>query len=220
MVVSHLDQDHCGLIPYLDRRFHIGQVVCPTTGALTEFGARVRRFLRAAGLPFRTLAEGGELRGGELDCRVLHPDARFLSDATLPENEKSMVVRGEFGSFSFLLTGDVQSRAMRRLCRDYGDRLAADLLVLPHHGRYHEGLEGFIDNVRPAVVVVSGEADDCPPETAALLGARGIPLWITGREGAIIVDVGRDGVRLRGHVSGRMMEFEPRRAGGERGLDG
>ena len=92
---------------------------------------------------------------------------------------------------------------MRRLCATYGDELRADLLVLPHHGRYHQGLEEFLDRVRPAVAIASGDAEGVGRRTVRALRQRGVPRWITGREGAIIITGDGGGVRLKGFASGR-----------------
>lgn len=208
-VASHLNTDHCNFLPFLSRRFEIDQIIAPATGFLPPFQRLVRRTLRRHGPALRDLSEGAELIGGGLRCVVLHPNSRFAADPAVSENDRSLVLLGCYEGLSFLLPGDAQSRAIRRLSRDYGDRLMADVLVMPHHGRYHAGLDEFVGHVRPAVALVSGREEDCHARTREVLRERGVPLWITEREGAIIVTLRQGKATVAGHASGRTMEFYP-----------
>ncbi len=185
--ISHMNEDHLSFLPYLARRFAIGQVVVPRAGELSDLGEAVRRWVRAHGLELETLGEGDEVRAGALVCRVLHPTARFVTGASVSENSKSLVLHCEYGGLILLLPGDIEDDAMRRLCSDYGARLRADVLVLPHHGAYVPALEEFARLVDPRIVLASDPAGAVPAATQALLHDLGVPLWITGREGAIII---------------------------------
>jgi competence protein ComEC len=187
LVVSHLNRDHCGFLPYLRRRFRIGEVIAPASPVLTPFGRRVRDHVRRAGLPLRLLREGDSLAGGGFRCQVLHPDVRFSTAPVLSENDRSLVLRCECRGLSFLLPGDVGSEAIRRLTRHYGPALKSDVLLMPHHGSYHEGLEELVSCVQPALAVVSGTKEDCDARTVELLERQAVPLWLTAADGAITV---------------------------------
>ncbi|KPK57337.1 MAG: hypothetical protein AMK73_10270 [Planctomycetes bacterium SM23_32] len=156
VVGSHFNSDHCCFLPFLSRRFRIERVLLPHRTDQTGFRRRVEHWLDASGLRMGRLSEGSAIGGDGMRCRVLHPTARFLSDDALPENERSLVLRCEYGGLSVLLPGDAQSAAMDRLVLDYGDRLRSDVLVMPHQGHYHDALDGFVAHVAPCVAVVSG----------------------------------------------------------------
>ncbi len=202
-VVSDLSSDHCAFLPYLHRRFGIAELAVPAAVRLTPLAARVRAWARRQEMPVQPLKEGLEVRGGGLRCTVLHPDDRFAADPHLDLNDRCLVLHCRYGPVSFLLPGDVQTAALRRLSEDHGDRLRADVLLMPHHGHWHDGLAEFVDRVRPEAVLVSGGEEDLHPETAELLRSRGLDPWVTGREGAIILTVRPEGATLRGHHSGR-----------------
>ncbi len=218
LCVSHMNEDHVDFLPYLARRFDIGKVVVPQASELNDLGRTVRAWAHAHGLELQTVGEGDVLRAGALTCDVLHPSARFVTGTTVGENSKSLVLLCRYGGLTFLLPGDIEDDAIRRLCREYGSRLRTDVLVLPHHGSYVPAMDGFVRLVAPRIALASEPADGVPAATEALLRTRGIPLWITGREGAIIITF-RGG---RGHVlgwkSGRTMDFEPTPV--ERSTDG
>ncbi len=210
VVISHLDRDHCNYVPHVARRFDIARIILPRAGELRPGAARVRKGLEALELPIRLLNEGDRIGAGRLRCEVLHPGARFVLDPGLPENEKSLVVLCRFQGLSFLQTGDIQGRAMERLCRQYGDRLNADILMVPHHGRYDPALDHLLALVRPKLAIASGGEDDCGADTRDLLSYQhGVPLWITGEEGAIIVTLDGGKACVLGYASGRTMAFSP-----------
>ena len=86
--------------------------------------------------------------------------------------------------------------------------------MVPHHGHYDDALADFVTQVDPAIAVVSGEEGDCDPDTADVFKYRGVPLWITGRDGAIIITVREGRAKVLGYKSGRSMEFVPATRGG------
>jgi len=209
VVASHLDSDHCNFIPFLAERFDVAQVVLPAVGELGASAKRVREWLAAQGLELRMVREGARLVADALHCVVLHPDLAFATGRGLSENDRSLVVRCDYAGARLLLTGDIEEKAMRRLTRDCGEALRADVLVMPHHAHHHGGLEEFVAAVQPRAAIVSGGETDCHPATAAMLAERGVSLWITAREGAIIVRVEGGKVHMEGHASGRATAFEP-----------
>jgi len=207
-VLSHFNTDHCVFFPYLTRRFRIARAVLPKVPQSAPLADAVRDLLHRRGVRVHNVAEGGAFEGGGLTCEVFHPGRRFAFSEGVSQNDMSMVVRGRYGGLSFLLPGDVEERAIERLLRDYGDRLRSDVLVLPHHGQYHAGLGRFLDWVRPLAAVASNDGACCGAQTAKALRYRGIPLWETGRDGAVIVTLPPGGVRIEGYASGRSKIFE------------
>ena len=92
----------------------------------------------------------------QLDDRT-HVEVLFPGD-DLPDatsvNNRSLVLRITCDDQSVLLTGDIKQDAMAALL--LGDEsLAADALVLPHHGSWVAALPTFVEAVNPRVVVQS-----------------------------------------------------------------
>jgi competence protein ComEC len=214
-VLSHMDQDHVNFLPYLHRRFTIDSAVIARARPLTPFGRTVRRWLRRADIAQEEVLDGDSLSAGPLVATVLHPGARFAAGGAPSENARSLVLRCSYGGLSFLFPGDVESHAVRRLLTEHADRLKADVLVLPHHGHYHAGLDGLLAAVQPRVALAS--TTKLAPETRKLLRRRGIPVWTTGRDGAIIVQPRDDSFTVRGWKSGRAAELPLDRIGASSG---
>ena len=209
LVLSHFDRDHCNFVPYLSDRFTVDQTVVPAAGRLSPLAMMARRWLQEEGLTVRPVSEEAQLTGGPIRCLVLHPDMRFACDLQLAENEKCLVLHVTCDGLTLLLPGDIQTSAIQRLNHVYGDRLKADVLLMPHHGRYSEGLEEFVEHVRPCVAVVSGPEAECDARTRTILDERRVPLWITETEGAVVITLRGALAHVVGWRSGRSLEFEP-----------
>lgn len=207
VAVSHGNIDHCAFLPGLSRRFSVEQVITREDYDQTRLGRRLREALRENGVPITEVSRGAEIEGGGLDCVVIHPDAEYLANQKLAENDRSLVLQCRSRGLRFLLPGDIESRAILHLCETRGSALETDLLILPHHGAYHEGLERLLDLTKPNVALASGPASDVAERTRRLLRERDVPLFITGRDGAVQVTLHEGKARARAFSSGREVEF-------------
>ncbi|MHC4985199.1 MAG: ComEC/Rec2 family competence protein, partial [Planctomycetota bacterium] len=78
-----------------------------------------------------------------------------ISDGVVA-NDRSLVLRVVCDGRSVLLPGDVQADAQAALLAE-GASLAADVLVLPHHGAWARTLPAFVRAVDPEVVLISSD---------------------------------------------------------------
>ncbi|VAW95249.1 hypothetical protein MNBD_GAMMA20-408 [hydrothermal vent metagenome] len=98
----------------------------------------------------RRLKAGDSLPWGDARIEVLWP-ASFTSDNL---NRHSLVLRIHHGERSALLMGDAGKEVERALLQQ-GKKLAADVLVVGHHGASDAGDAAFLAAVRPAYSVIS-----------------------------------------------------------------
>ena len=112
-------------------------------------------------------------------------------------NGQSCVLRIDADGTSALLTGDIDARGERRLVNDARDALAAQILIVPHHGSRTSSVEPFLDSVGPRVAVFPvgyRNRFGHPHRTVlARYEMRGIPLPRTDRDGAVRFDVAPTG---------------------------
>ena len=108
----------------------------------------------------------------------------------LSRNNASLVVRVEVGESRVLLTGDIEAPTEASLLSS-GVDLGADVLELPHHGSRTSATSAFLRAVAPSVAIASAP---CPGrfgmphrEVLGRAAALGIPVWWTGRDGAVLV---------------------------------
>lgn len=97
----------------------------------------------------------------------------WTEDAFENDNNKSVVVRMDFGEASFLFTGDLEDEAIETMVEKFSgtDLLDADVYEVGHHGSANGTTEGLLDAVTPKIAVIScGPRDDRAAWTAYAYG--------------------------------------------------
>ncbi|MDX9767228.1 MAG: DNA internalization-related competence protein ComEC/Rec2, partial [Ectothiorhodospiraceae bacterium] len=182
LILSHGDDDHAGGAASLLARVPVGEV-------LGDTGDR-------DDLPSPRPCKAGEAwRWDGVDFELLHPPRGWRGD-----NEASCVLRVAAAGGSLLLTGDIERLAEAAMLRERREALAAEVMLIPHHGALTSSTPAFIDAVRPRLAVVSsgyGNRFGHPrPEILALYRERDIPVLDTAREGAITLRFEVDGLAI------------------------
>ncbi len=177
MVLSHGDNDHAGGADSVRRGLSVeSELRAPRAGE--ELGAAHCR----AGMSWYW--DG-------VQFTVLHPDSGYSRESE--ENNHSCVLEIRGGEQVALLTGDIEHEAETELIRKYGSRLAADLLVVPHHGSESSSTQGFLETVQPKLALVGcGYKNRWSFPAASVLQryrALQVPVMSTADWGAIEVDV-------------------------------
>lgn len=105
-------------------------------------------------------------------------------------NEDSMVLMLQYGEFHMLFTGDLEGDAEQQLARS-GKMLKADVLKVGHHGSKNASSQEFLEQVRPALAVIScGENNSYghpARETLERLRKAGCRMLVTPQSGAVMI---------------------------------
>lgn len=86
-----------------------------------------------------------------LNFNVLWPEAK-VADA---RNDDSCVIRIDDGSFSLLLTGDIEAGTEKALIRKWRGELHSTVLQVPHHGSNTSSSPPFLRAVSPESALAS-----------------------------------------------------------------
>jgi competence protein ComEC len=73
-------------------------------------------------------------------------------------NNSSCVLQISTPQHRLLLTGDIEAPVEYRLTQQHADQLAADVLLMPHHGSKTSSTDAFLDAVNPSWVINSSGA--------------------------------------------------------------
>jgi len=193
VVLSHGDVDHYSALPGLLERFSVGVIyVSPVmfeddNPAL----AALREAIGVSGVPLREIHGGHRLDGGE-DCRieVLHPPRKGILGG---DNANSVVLAVEYLGRRILLPGDLARPGLDDVLAE--EPIDCDVLMAPHHGSRRSNPPGLATWSTPGWVVISGSRRWDPGPTEAAYRAAGSRVLHTARQGAVGVQIDREGVR-------------------------
>ena len=203
LIVTHGDPDHLGGMPSVLRRFR------PRTiweGVPVPPHAKLREFAEAAaaaGVSWRFVQAGDRERDGGVELRVLHPPPPDWERQRV-RNEDSIVLEVRYGDVSIVLPGDIGAEGERALL----PRLTPARLVVvkaPHHGSATSSTPAFVRATSPAAVIFSaGRANRFghpAPAVVERYRAAGAALYLTARDGAIVLDTDGHTLKVGGHSS-------------------
>lgn len=173
LMVTHRDSDHSGGMASVLAALDVDEV----RSSLPENGG------------VRCLAGQRWVWDG-VTFEVLHPVAEnYASDGK--SNHVSCVLRIEAGDRRVLLTSDIEAPDEAALLARAPEKLAADVLLVPHHGSKTSSTAAFIAAVdaRDVVIPVGYRSRFGHPkaEVLARYAAAGSSVWRTDRDGAVQV---------------------------------
>lgn len=192
MVLTHPHADHVGGAAAVMRTMPVGRVLDPGMPMGTPVYLQTLQVAEERGVAWNAARQDRKLQVDGVELLFLWPTVDAL-DAPADANDISAVVLVRYGGFSALLTGDAPAEVEHRLVARYGARLRADLLKAGHHGSRTASSGAFLDAVDPQLVVISaGVRNDYGhphAEVLARLGARGIAVARTDRDGTVRIRV-------------------------------
>ncbi len=173
-------------------------------GTSGEYAGWLARTRRGGGSVLRPPALCGRHAIGGAEIEVLAPCPALADDTGA--NDNSIVIRIRYGRRAILFLGDAERAEEGRLLVGGAD-LAADVVKIGHHGSRTSTTPGLVDAVRPIHAVIStgvrNRFGHPHAATLATLGARGIRVWRTDREGAVVVDTDGEGLAISSVIGAR-----------------
>lgn len=136
LIISHGDNDHAGGADDLLGSWTIHQT---RTSVPERFNAHA----------VEACETGQNWVWDDVRFEILHPESHDF----LTGNNASCVLRISTADKRVLLTGDIEQLVETRLVEQYGETLASDLLIAPHHGSISSSSEVFLNAVSPKWVL-------------------------------------------------------------------
>jgi competence protein ComEC len=184
LMVTHRDSDHAGGTASVQAAL----VVEETRSSVRELAGN------------RCLAGQRWVWDG-VTFEVLHPAAEAYA-VNGKSNHISCVLRVTAGGRRMLLTSDIEAADEAALLARYPDDLAADVLLVPHHGSKTSSTAAFLAAVSAptAIIPVGYRSRFGHPkaEVVARYEAMGAALWRTDRDGAVEVKLSEHDIKLAG----------------------
>ena len=153
--------------------------------------------LQQAGLSQRC-SDGQNWNWDGISFEILHPALASYAGDKINNNDRGCVLRVSIGHNSILLVADIEKNSERRLLELHPDKLAATMLVVPHHGSKTSSTPAFVAAVHPRYAVfTSGYRNHFGHPKAEVVEryrATGSELLRSDEDGAILVEM--DGTNL------------------------
>jgi competence protein ComEC len=190
--VSHTDTDHIsGILELLDEiseelvGIRAGALVLPRWANEPEAMQTLITKARSAGMEILKVSAGDGFAIGDVQLSVLSPGKDADGSDT---NAQSMVLKLTYGEFQALFTGDIDAAAEESLA----DQLETiDFLKVAHHGSRYSSSQIFLNQIRPALGVISCSENNRyghpAKESVERLESVGCSLLYTMQSGAVSI---------------------------------
>jgi len=178
LMVTHRDTDHSGGTASVLAGLSVDQVSSSLADAVGE-----------------RCAAGQHWTWDGVDFEVLHPAAEAYAGESRP-NHLACVLRVTAGGRRLLLTSDIEAPDEAALLARYPDDLAAEVMLVPHHGSKTSSTPAFLQAVgaREAIIPVGyrNRFGHPKPAVVARYEALGQRIWRTDRDGALQITLGSE----------------------------
>jgi competence protein ComEC len=123
---------------------------------------------------------------------MLSPGWDTYADAAVKDNNRSCVLRVTSRFGSLLIPGDIERAAEVSLLETQPDKLAADVLIAPHHGSKTSSSSGFVAAVNPGIAIFTmgylNRFNHPKPAVVERYRQSGSHIYRSDQDGAVILD--------------------------------
>ncbi len=205
LVLTHDDLDHVGGAASVLAALEVDRLLhsLPAASPLPALAASAAR-----------CADGQAWTLDGVRFEILHPSPQVAFGRK--SNDLGCVLRVSAQGGAMLLTADIDRGAEAALVSRAGDRLRADVLLVPHHGSRSSSSAALIEAVAPQVAVVAvgyrNRFGHPAPEVLERYARSGVALRRTDLEGALTVRLGVHGVAIEAERERRRRYWHDRPA--------
>ncbi len=176
VVLTHADQDHVAGFANLQERYQVGAWF--DNGAAADTPAFAAYSNDVANRQTLLAGQQWEVDGVRIEVLWPPPGEQLQSS-----NAGSIVLRVTYGEVSFLLPGDIEGDALRRLAAD--ERFPSTVFKVPHHGSKTSD-PGSLLAARATIAIISSGCENnfghpAAPTLDALAGTKILRTDVNGR---------------------------------------
>jgi len=210
LILSHPNSDHLNGLIYIARHFNVKRV---WTNGEKRDTVGYKMFMEVIKeenihLPkFKDIPRTSKING--VPFEILYPGRDFLhkrkKDKWRGTNNNSIVIKTDFGKYSFLMPGDIMKSAESELVSVAGDNLAATVLISPHHGSESSSTGLFLDKVNPEYIIISSGWKNRfhfpHPSVLKRYASLGCKIFRTDMTGAITMATNGDSLNIIPYIT-------------------
>ncbi|PRR81314.1 ComEC/Rec2 family competence protein [Clostridium vincentii] len=196
VIATHPHEDHIGNMADIIKKYEIGAFYAPKVETNTKTFEKMVDALKDKDLKINSIKAGVDSidLGASTKVSIYSPNTDKYENL----NNYSPIIKIQFGSNSFLFTGDAEKEVEKEVLKTNAD-LKADVLKLGHHGSSSSTSEEFLRAVSPSLGIICVGIDNSyghpTKQTLKLLEDNKIKIFRTDKDGSIIIS--SDGTSIR-----------------------
>lgn len=186
LIITHYDKDHVGGAAELLDSIPVEKAYIPdyesTSSKYEDFAEK----LYELDIDSEKVQESVAFTLGEIKYTIEPSGCTYVQngDAEGNDNDMSLIVTAVYNKDSYFFAGDIEEEAIDKYLSRGGTQ--ADVIKMPHHGRYSTNTEKLIENVSPQIAIVTDDNDNkLDKEVKALLEEREISTYCSRKCGNI-----------------------------------
>lgn len=155
VIGTHPHEDHIGGLAKIINSFEIDKIIMPKASTTTKTFENLLSTIIEKGMKVTTPVAGTKYPLGDAEFTILAPNSESYKDL----NNYSVVIKLQYGSTSFLFTGDANKLSESEMINK-GFNLEADMLKVGHHGSKTATSDQFLNEVNPKYAIISVGKDN------------------------------------------------------------
>lgn len=154
LVLSHADSDHVGMALEIMQSFKVEQVVVGPSHSDSRTYQKIEEYIKENNVSRKQVGRGDKICALENACmEFLSPEIDQKNGST---NEMSLVFRFDYGENELMFTGDAEQEIQNKIAEKMEEEaLKSDYLKVAHHGSKESVDSRFLDEVKPALAIIS-----------------------------------------------------------------
>ena len=189
VVGTHPHEDHIGGLDNIVKSFDIDKIYLPNATTNTKTFEDLLDAIEEKGYKITVPKIDDEFNLGNMLFKVI-----YVGSDESDLNNTSIVLRLDFGSTSYLFTGDATGKTEKIILDKSID---VDVLKVGHHGSKYSSTDEFLDKVSPTYAIIEVGEDNSyshPSDiTIKKLNDRNIKIYRTDKDGTIkLISDGND----------------------------
>ncbi|HEX8889088.1 MAG TPA: ComEC/Rec2 family competence protein [Pyrinomonadaceae bacterium] len=202
ILATHADADHIDGLNAIISNFKVRAGLVGRAPAVDPEFAQFAATARKQGVPLLLVGRGDVFHFGAVEMEVLWPERAQGLNAPSRNND-SVVLRIQFGSRVFLMTGDIEKEAEAELTSAQGN-LHSDIIKVAHHGSRTSSTEAFVNATHPTYAIISvglsSPFGHPHKEIVERWRASGAQVLTTGERGTITISTDGNDLKMETFV--------------------
>ncbi|MFW2488555.1 ComEC/Rec2 family competence protein [Clostridium chromiireducens] len=195
VIATHPHEDHIGNMSDIIDSYNVLKFYAPKVQSTTKTFEKMIDSLKRKGLKINVIRKDTDSidLGKNTNVRVFSP----IDDSYENLNNYSSVIKIQYGSTSFLFTGDAEKDVEEKIL-DNNENISSDVLKVGHHGSSTSTSKAFLNKINPSIGVISVGKDNTynhpNNETIKSLKENNVTIYRTDKDETVILS--SDGTKI------------------------